>query len=88
MSELAKLFRAEQKLHADYNQFVMFAMNYPYYFIEECWAEDENLAKHLRSKFRGYYDQYGSVGAFNAFWCGLSTGNQRKLAKYINKTKL
>lgn len=65
------------------HKYVMFAYNYPSNFIEEVWADDQHIANHLKEKFSGYYNQYGSQGVLNAFYVNLDAGNQQKLEDWI-----
>ena len=66
------------------NKFVMFGFNFPSVdFIDDVWSDDPNLAKHLKDKFMGYYDKYGSHAVMSMFYANLSGGNQRKLEDWI-----
>ena len=65
------------------NKFFYFSMNYPYNFIDKVWADDEWLAKHLREKFEGLHQLYGSYGVINAFYGELSTNNRIKLMEWV-----
>lgn len=70
------------------NKFAVFSYNYPIGFIEEVWKDEEWIAKHLREKFRGYYDRHGSDGVMLAFYMGLSTDRQQQLEEYILNLEL
>ena len=53
------------------HNYVYFAYNYPSDFIEKAWAEDPNMVQHLKSKFDGFYKQYGAGGVMNKFYTEL-----------------
>jgi ABC-type uncharacterized transport system YnjBCD substrate-binding protein len=60
---------------------VMFGFNYPHNFISKIWTG--SLAKHIQSKFDGFYSQHGSIAVFNVFYCSLDSDNQKLLINYI-----
>ena len=64
-------------------KWVYWCFNYTPNFIDECWADDPNLANHFKKKFMGYYDQVGADGVMNRFFVELSSGNQHKLIEYV-----
>lgn len=64
-------------------KYVMFAYNFPHDFIEKVWVDDQNMVNHLKSKFSGFYDKYGSRAVMNAFFVELGGGNQKKLEDWI-----
>jgi len=66
----------------DINKYVYFSFNYPYDFIERIWAGN-HLVEHLRQKYDGYCEQYGSGAAFNQFYVNLDTENQKILEGWI-----
>ncbi len=70
----------------DINNFAYFSMNYDHDFIEECWKDDKHMAEHFRSKFTGYYKEYGCMGVMFAFYCGMSESHQQTLETYILNT--
>lgn len=65
------------------NKWVFFAMNYPHDFIEKVWADNKNLAQHLRAKFNHYHETYGSRAVMNTFYCELDGNNKRKLMAWV-----
>lgn len=64
---------------------MLYGYNYHHDFIEQVWKGEPSLAEHLRSKFSGYYDRYGSSGVFLAFWSSLSSDRKRELSDWIIK---
>jgi len=73
----------EDQSESPIHKYVYFAFNYPNDFIEQTWADDENLMTHLKSKFQGYYNKYGSASVMNYFYTELDVQNQRKLDDWI-----
>ena len=65
------------------NKWVYFCMNYPYNFIEQVWAGDTNMINHLKSKFNGYYEDYGSRAVMNTFYCNLDGNHQQRLMAWV-----
>ena len=65
------------------HNYVYFAYNYPSDFIEKAWAEDPNMVQHLKSKFDGFYKQYGAGGVMNKFYTELDNENQKTLEDWI-----
>ena len=57
--------------------------NYDYEFIEKAWANDQLMAKHLRSKFDRDYEMVGSYGVMNMFYLDLDGENRRILEDYV-----
>ena len=57
--------------------------NFYYDFIEQAWADDPLMAKHLRNKFDTYYDQVGSYGAMTKFYLNLDSTNREILEKFV-----
>ena len=59
------------------NKWVYFTFNYPYDFIERCWADNPMLASHIRDKFSSYgYD-------LNRLYCELDSGNMNRLLDWV-----
>ena len=56
------------------NKWIFFTFNYPYDFIEKCWADQPLMAKHLRSKFDG---------DMNRFYCELDDTNNNQLLDWV-----
>lgn len=52
-------------------------------FIEEAWADEPILAKHLRGKFEAAYKDVGNYGAMTWFYLNLDNDNQKKLEDYV-----
>jgi len=65
------------------HKFVYFSYNYPNDFIKKVWDGNENLIKHLESKFSNIYDKYGSQQVMFRFYTELSGGNQKELENWI-----
>lgn len=67
-------------------KFVYFTANFKHDFIEQCWANDEYLIKHLNDKFADKA-QNGVInsGAFLKFFFDLDNGNQIRLVRWINE---
>ncbi len=65
------------------NKWIFFAMNYPHDFIERCWEDDKNLARHLQAKFDYYYKTYGCRAVMNTFFCALSGNNRKRLMTWV-----
>ena len=63
---------------------IYFGYNYDYDFIQKVWADDPNLAEHLKDKFNVYYNQYGCRAVFQQFFVNLSSDNQVRLVNWIN----
>ena len=64
-------------------KFVMFGYNYPPDFIEQVWADDPNMMKHLKEKFGYFYNKVGPDAVMNRFFVELDDSNQRKLEDWI-----
>ena len=56
------------------NRWIFFCFNYPYDFIEKCWADNPMMARHIRSKFQG---------DVNALYCELDKDNCRRLIEWV-----
>ena len=65
------------------NKVIMFGFNYNHNFIEECWKDDNHMAKHLKGKFLDTYDRVGANAVFSVFYSNLDKGNREKLITYI-----
>jgi len=83
ISESIKRTLNERQEGDPITKWVYWCFNYTPNFIEECWADDPNLAHHLKSKFMGYYDQVGAYGVMNKFFVELSSDNQQILIDYV-----
>ena len=60
--------------------------NFDQEFIEKTWADNKNMADHLRAKFSGLCNRnggYGSSCAVAYFVSQLSEDNQEKLSQHI-----
>ena len=57
--------------------------NFYHDFIEQAWADDPLMAKHLRNKFDTYYDQVGSYGAMTKFYLNLDSTNREILENFV-----
>ena len=62
--------------------FNMFALNYPYDFIEKVW-DGSHFTSHLRAKFEMAYSIAGSYGAMIKFWAELDENNREILENWI-----
>jgi hypothetical protein len=61
---------------------IMYSFNYEYKFIENIF--NDNLAKHLRSKFANYCTRFGNTQtAFMYLYTSLSSDNKQTLINYI-----
>lgn len=56
------------------NKWIFFCFNYPYNFIERCWADKPLLARHIREKFDGNV---------NRLYCELDTTNENILLEWV-----
>jgi hypothetical protein len=65
-------------------RFHAFAYNFPYDFIENCWADNPRIAEHLRKKFNMYLNECESLEGFMRFVQSLDLDNERKLFNYID----
>lgn len=83
ISESIKRTLNERQEGDPITKWVYWCFNYYPNFIEECWADDPNLAQHLKSKFMGYYNDFGSRAVMNKFFVELSSDNQQKLIDYV-----
>ena len=52
-------------------------------FIEEAWADNPLMARHLKSKFESYYDSAGSYGVMTKFYLNLDGTNRKILEDYV-----
>jgi hypothetical protein len=52
-------------------------------FIEEAWADDPNMIRHLKNKFNRCYELAGSYGAMTAFYLELDEENRIILENYV-----
>lgn len=57
--------------------------NFHHDFIEKAWADDPNMAHHLRNKFNEYYDSAGSYGVMTKFYLNLDGTNRQILEDYV-----
>jgi hypothetical protein len=57
--------------------------NYHPDFIEKAWADNPNMADHLKGKFSMYLNRYGSEGAMPIFYLNLDGENRRILENYV-----
>ena len=73
----------EDETETSIHKWVYFAFNYPDKFIEQVWADNNNLMNHLKSKFQGYYNQVGSSAVMNKFYVELDMENQRLLEDWV-----
>ena len=56
------------------NKWIFFCFNYPYDFIEKCWADKPLLAQHIRDKF---------TGDVNGLYCELDLTNENRLLEWV-----
>ena len=62
--------------------FMYFAFNFPYKFIEEVWSESPSMANHLREKFNSLSERNGSMTIFKWFM-ELDGNNKNTLLDWI-----
>jgi hypothetical protein len=62
-----------------------FGYNFPHDFIEECWKDSPEMARHLRGKFNFFVEKDDSLGGFYRFMQALDQGNRYRLMNYIIK---
>ena len=65
------------------NKWVYFSLNYSYNFIDEVWKDEPWLVTHLKGKFNGYYEYYGSNGVMTTFYANLDNSNKTKLMAWV-----
>lgn len=61
--------------------FVMFSLNYPHNFIEQCFTGV--MQDHLRRKFDEIWDKHGSRAAMVVFWSQLDEKHRDTLYEWI-----
>jgi hypothetical protein len=70
-------------------KFAYFTANFPHDFIEKCWADENWLVEHLKTKMETYTfldgKGYVTFNVFMNFFLNLDNGNQVKLCKWINE---
>lgn len=65
-------------------KWTMFGFNYPHDFVKKVFGDEgEMMVNHLQSKFEGYYESYGSAGAFFIFWSELDGKHKEKLECWV-----
>tara|TARA_R110001606_G_C15324569_1_gene644953 strand:+ start:1211 stop:1444 length:234 start_codon:yes stop_codon:yes gene_type:complete len=64
--------------------FMYFAFNFPYKFIEDVWADNPSLSKHFRDKFNSLAERNVSMTIFKWFM-ELDNGNKTILLNWIEK---
>ena len=64
--------------------FMYFAFNFPYKFIEDVWSDNASLSKHFRDKFNSLSERNGSMTIFKWFM-ELDNGNKSILLDWIEK---
>lgn len=60
-----------------------FCANYPYDFIETVWADNPNMANHLKEKFSDFYSSTGAYGVMLKFYLGLDGENKKILEDWV-----
>lgn len=72
---------------SDMKKFVMFAFNYPPFWIQDIWGrpDSKNSVEHMRDKFRKALGKYGEVGAMCGFYMDLDSENRSLLEEYIRE---
>lgn len=67
-------------------KFVMFALNFPYNWVEDCFLEKagKNMTDHLKTKWEDAYTRGGSSGALIHFYAMLDRKNSAIVDEYIN----
>lgn len=64
------------------NTFMFWTANFDYYFIEEVWKDRSIMAKHLRSKWDGLAEHYGSATIYR-FYFELDTSERAVLLQWV-----
>lgn len=64
--------------------FMYFAHNFPYGFIDKVWSDNKHMADHLNDKFHVYRSNDGTQTFFRWFM-NLDEGNKEKLINWIDK---
>ncbi len=78
-----KVTKAKPK-YSPIHLFVFFGYNYNYDFIQKIWGND-NIGKHMKSKFDHIYKRDGVNAVMNSFYSELDGGNRKLLETYILK---
>lgn len=64
------------------NHWVYFTLNYPNYWTD---AFTSTMRTHLKSKFSGYYDEYGGYGVMTKFYIELDMENRLALTSWVKE---
>jgi hypothetical protein len=69
------------------NKFVMFALNFPQNWVEQCFKDkiDNHLVNHLKIKWMTAYERGGSAGAMIYFYSSLDRNNQSIIDNYLKE---
>lgn len=64
------------------NTFMFWTANFDYFFIEKVWKDRPLMAKHLRSKWSGMEEHYGSATIYR-FYFELDTNERKVLLEWV-----
>ncbi len=71
---------------SQYSKFVMFALNFPAGWVEDCFMEKvgKTMTDHLNGKWGEAFSRGGSAGSLIYFYSGLDGTNSRIVDEYIS----